>query len=120
MKYTRLYADSDGETHFEDVEVEFEEGQVRPDGVRLGISVPQPNSGHYFIESYSEFFADYHSTPRKQWFIVLSGSGEFGVSDGQVRRFEPGMVFLVDDMASKGHTSWTVEPGNVMIVGLEE
>ena len=28
MKYTRLYADSDGETHFEDVEVEFEEGII--------------------------------------------------------------------------------------------
>ncbi len=27
MKYTLLYADSGGETHFEDVDVEFEEGK---------------------------------------------------------------------------------------------
>ena len=29
MKYTRLYANPDGETHFEDVDVEFNDGQIR-------------------------------------------------------------------------------------------
>ena len=36
MKYTRLYADSDGETHFENVDVAFNDGQVRSGGPKLG------------------------------------------------------------------------------------
>ena len=50
----------------------------------------------------------------------MSGTGEFGASDGNVLRFTPGDVILVDDMASKGHTSRMFEPGNIMLVGLDE
>ncbi len=120
MKYTRLYADSDGETHFEDVEEEFEEGKIWSRSPRLGLSTPQPTSDSFFLTSYSEFFTDYHPTPRKQWFVILSGVGEFGASDGEVLRLEPGVVVLLDDMDSKGHTSRVIEPGNVMFVGLAE
>ena len=120
MKYTRLYADSDGETHFEDVEVEFHDGKVVPEAQRTGLSIPQPLSNSFFVEVYDVYFADFHPTPRKQWFVPLSWVGEFGTSDGQTRRFRSGDVILVDDMASKGHTSRHIEPGTVMLVGLEE
>ena len=50
----------------------------------------------------------------------MSGRGEFGASDGEVLRLEPGVVVLLDDMDSKGHTSRVLEPINAMFVGLEE
>jgi hypothetical protein len=120
MNYTRLYADSDGETHFEDVEVEFHVGNVTPQGQPLGISAAQPTSDSLFVEINEAYFADYHPAPRKQWIVPLSWVGEFGCSDGETRRFKSGDVILVDDLDSKGHTARHIEPGTVMFVGLEE
>ena len=120
MKYTRLYADSDGETHFEDVEVEFGEGTIRSGGPQLGLSAQQQTSICFFAKQGPTSFRDYHPTPRKQWAVKLSGIGEFGASDGEVRQFKAGDVVLLDDMDSKGHLARAVEPGNAMFVGLEE
>ena len=120
MKYTRLYSDSDGETHFEDVEVEFQQRPVRPNGPDVELSAPLRASNSLFIQNPTGFFGDFHPTPRRQWFVTLAGIVEFGVSDGEVRRFELGDVILVDDVASKGHTSRVIEGGNAMLVGLEE
>ena len=77
MKYTRLYADSDGETHFENVDVAFNDGHVRSGGPKLGLSAPQQTSDCFFLETAggSTPFRDYHPTPRKQWFVVLSVNG---------------------------------------------
>ena len=62
MKYTRLYADSDGETHFENVDVEFNDGQIRSGGPTIGLSTPQPSSDCFFLETTggSTPFLDYH------------------------------------------------------------
>jgi quercetin dioxygenase-like cupin family protein len=120
MKYTRLYADSDGETHFEDVEVEFGDGQIRSGGPVVGLSAPQKTSDCFFAERGDTSFRDYHPTPRKQWFVRLAGVGEFGASDGEVRQFKAGDVVLLDDMNSKGYITRAVELGNIMFVGLEE
>ena len=105
MKYTRLYANPDGETHFEDVDVEFNDGQIRSGGPTMGLSAPQPSSDCFFLETTGgcTAFRDYHPTPRKQWFVVLSGSMEFGTSDGEVRNFESGAAILLDDRNTKGH-----------------
>ncbi len=122
MKYTRLYADPDGETHFEDVDVEFNDGQIRSGGPTIGLSAPQQTSDCFFLETSggSTPFRDYHPTPRTQWFVRLAGVGELGASDGEVRQFNSGDVVLLDNMDSKGHCTRDVEPGNVMIMGLEE
>ena len=67
----RLYADSNGETHFEDVEVEFAEGTVSSGSNPGGLAAPQPTSNSFFATDYSTFFVDSHPTPRTQWFAVL-------------------------------------------------
>ena len=122
MEYTRLYADSGGETHFENVDVEFNDGQIRSGGPTMGLSAPQPSSDCFFLETTggSTAFRDYHPSPRKQWFVVLSGSMEFGTSDGEVRKFESGAAILLDDMNTKGHITRRLEECNVMFVGLED
>jgi hypothetical protein len=37
--------------------------------------------------------------------VNLSGGVEIEVSDGEVRRFEAGSVFLAEDVTGKGHKS---------------
>ncbi len=120
MKYTRIFADSDGETHLEEVEVESAEGKVVSGGAPARLSTPRPTTDSIFVDYYSPFFNDYHPSPRKQWFVLLSGMWEFGVSGGEVLRLEPGGVVLLDDMDSKGHTGRVIEPCNVMFVGLAD
>jgi hypothetical protein len=120
MKYTHLYVDSEGETHFEDVEVEFEESKIWSGSPQQGFSMRWPTSESFFVTNYTEFFTYYHPTPLKQWMVVLSGTGEFGASDGEVRGFGPGDVVLLDDTDSLGHTTRGFEPVSVMFVGLEE
>ena len=51
----RLYADSDGETHFEDVEIEFADGTVTSGSNPGGLSAPQPSSDSFFATYYSAF-----------------------------------------------------------------
>ena len=116
----RLYADSDSETHFEDVKVEFAEGTVTSGSNPGGLAAPQPTSDSFFATYHSVCSVDYQPTPRTQRFVVLSLVREFGASDGEVRRVECGDVVPLDDMDSKGHTSRVIEPGNVMFVGLAD
>lgn len=115
-----MYADSDGETHFEDVEIEFLDGTVTSSNNLGRLSEHQPTSDSFFCTYYRPFFVDYHPTPRKQWSVVLSLVWEFGASDGDGRRLGCGDMVLLDDTDSKGHTSRVIEPGNVMFVGLED
>ena len=47
----------------------------------------------------------WHTAPRRQWCITLSGSVEIGIGDGTVKTFGPGDVFLAEDTTGQGHTA---------------
>jgi quercetin dioxygenase-like cupin family protein len=56
-------------------------------------------------------FSDWHTAPRRQYVITLSGEVEIGLGDGTVHRFGPGHVNFVEDLTGQGHTTRIV--GNV-------
>lgn len=58
---------------------------------------------------------DGHPAPRRQFVLVSAGEVEVTVSDGEVRRFGPGSVFLDDD-TGKGHRTRAVGPGGCVVV----
>ncbi len=100
MKIHRLYADDKGESHFEDMEVEFTEtgraGRLSP---RL------PATGIIFREVPSDYDLDWHPAPRRQYIINLDAGVQITASDGEVRRIGAGEVLLVEDTWGKGHLS---------------
>jgi hypothetical protein len=49
MKYTRIYADADGESHFEDVEVQFQEVDFAPPAPPLNLSSFKPATQYGFV-----------------------------------------------------------------------
>jgi hypothetical protein len=49
------------------------------------------------------FRSDWHPAPSKRFVMVLSGVMEVEVSDGQRRKFAPGSVNLVTDIAGRCH-----------------
>ena len=100
MKYTRIYADAKGESHFEDVEVPM---KTAPNNTGL-ISDMVTAKGVMFRSS-GDYFIDWHNAPRRQFVVNLTGSVEIVASDGRKRVLGPGSILLADDTTGKGHTS---------------
>jgi quercetin dioxygenase-like cupin family protein len=101
--YTRLYATPDGETHFQDVELDFAPSIVVAGLPQLDVARPLTVRALVFAELGKGFSSDWHPAPQRQFVIVLAGEMELTVTDGQVRRFGPGGVFLAEDTTGKGH-----------------
>ncbi|MGH8226413.1 MAG: hypothetical protein ACREU3_00695 [Steroidobacteraceae bacterium] len=51
---------------------------------------------------------DWHRAPRRMWLIVVQGMARVTAGDGEVRRFGPGSVLLMDDTTGKGHITQAI------------
>jgi len=102
--YARLYADAKGESHFSDEEMELKSvnfaSPAPPD-----ISAFTPAKHFVLLHAPAGWFGDWHPTPYRQFFFILLGEVEVRASDGDVRRFSPGSVLLVEDTTGRGHTT---------------
>jgi len=116
MKYVRVYADANGESHFEDVKVEFNLADFAPPALPLNISDFMPTSQMGFLRASPGWYGDWHPAPRRQFIIYLAGESEAEVSDGEIRHFGPGSVTLVEDTWGKGHQSRAVSSCDVQCV----
>jgi len=107
MKYTRLYTDPGGETHFEDIDVDF---SLRG---RAGDQAPpfEAKALQFQRTKGEQNAVDWHTAPRSQFIIQVSGGTEREVSDGEVRRFGPRTIILVEDTTGKGHITRTIDDG---------
>ena len=103
MKYVRIYAGPDGESHFENIEVDLNQS-----GAASFLSEVVPASGLVFRRNLPEYNLDWHPAPRGQFVINLTGEVEIVASDGEVRRFGPGSIMHADDTTGKGHQSRAV------------
>lgn len=104
MTYIRLYAGPDGESHFEDVEIDLPE--ETPWGSVL--STMMPAKGIIFRRSPVGHFIDWHVAKSRRFVITVSGVGEKTASDGEVRRLGPGSILLAEDTTGKGHITRVV------------
>lgn len=103
MKYTVLYPDSDGNSHFKDVEVEFEPVNFAPPAPLVSLSPFIPASQFVFFKIPSGWFGDWHPAPKRQFFCCLIGEAELTTTDGEKRVFRSGDIFLLEDITGKGH-----------------
>ena len=90
MKIHHLYADAQGESHFEDVEIEF--GQATPSG---RLSERGAATGIIFREVPPTYDLDWHNAPRRQYIINLDNGVQITASDGETRVINAGEVLLV-------------------------
>ena len=104
MTIIRLYADEKGESHFEDIEVEFE--APTPSG---RVSARKPATGIIFREVPASDDLDWHPAPRRQYIINLDAGVQLTASDGESRRVKAGEVVLVEDTWGKGHLSKAID-----------
>ncbi len=104
MQITRVYTGDDGCSHFEDIEIELEDL-----GASGRISAPWAASAVMFREVDGDYALDYHTAPRRQLVINLSGRVDIEVGDGTVRRLGSGSILLAEDTTGQGHISRNVE-----------
>jgi quercetin dioxygenase-like cupin family protein len=104
MKYTRIYSDEFGDSHFEEVEVRLtDSGQVG------FLSDTFSVSGFQFRVSNPEYNWDLHNASAKQFVILLDGEIEITTSLGEITNFKSGDILLVEDTEGKGHKAKNVK-----------
>jgi hypothetical protein len=93
---TRLYTGPDGQTHAEEIEA------LSPDGGNNAYKL-MANSGAMLNRAPPGRVADWHTAPRRQYVITLSGHGQVELIDGTKIDLGPGSIDLAEDLTGKGH-----------------
>lgn len=105
MQYVRLYADADGETHFQQVPLDFNEADYRPPSPMVFVSHALQAGALQFVRTPSGWSGDNIHPPQHEFFFCLEGQVELRASDGDTRTFGPGDAVLIEDTDGKGHAS---------------
>lgn len=103
MKIHHLYTDDLGESHFEDLDIEYVE--TTPSG---SYAERIPATGIIFRQVAPTYELDWHNAPRRQYIINLDNGVQITASDGEARQIGAGEVILVEDTTGKGHLSKAV------------
>jgi quercetin dioxygenase-like cupin family protein len=107
---TRIYTGTDGLTHSERVEMKLTSNgtsTMKATGVEFS-SRPTAPAG------------DWHTGPRRQFVITLSGRAELEVANGQKVPIEPGNINLIEDTTGKGHITHNIADRIVVTIPLED
>ena len=118
MEYIRLFADDGGESHFEDVEIEFADREYISSAPPLGLSSMTPATEFGFMKVPAGWESDWHPSAARNFFVVVSGEWKVTASDGETRQFGPQSLLLVEDMTGKGHRSRVVSDSIVVTTRL--
>ena len=105
FQITRVYSDSNGDSHFEDIEIPLKEaGSVG----RLSNMISA--KGIIFREVEPSYDWNFHTAPQKQYIVLLNGEIEIETSLGVKRIFKAGEILLVEDTTGKGHKKRNLQP----------
>jgi len=103
VKVTRVYSDTSGQSHFEDLTIEL---QLHD---QLGhLSDECDVDKLIFRENGPGYDYDWHCAPARQYVVMLDGQTEIEVSDGEKRTFVGGDILLLEDTTGRGHRTRTV------------
>lgn len=97
---TRIYTGADGQTHAEEIDIKLTPGASMGE-----LSQPVKVSALEFRRTPPNYFFDWHTAPRRQYVVTLSGRGEIELMGGKKIPLEPGHVLLAEDLTGKGHIS---------------
>ena len=119
--FVRVYTGEDGKSHMEEIDPPFEPF-IDVEGAHGDGTPMEAATGITFRRGAPGYFLDFHTAPRRQYTITLSGEIEIGTGDGTVRRFGPGSVLLAEDLTGQGHTTRVVsrEPRVYIVVPLTD
>jgi mannose-6-phosphate isomerase-like protein (cupin superfamily) len=114
QRITRIVPDSNGVSHFQDLELSLRSHPAIPrtDAVRV-------KSASFILAE--DVNMPIHPAPRRQFVVVLTGAIEIQCGDSEVRRISAGEVLLVEDVSGAGHSFRTVsEPTRLINLPLAD
>src|SRR6476660_4839875 len=103
---TRIYTGPDGLSRAEQVPMKMNGGvtdMMKATGAQFSRRPPGPAS-------------DWHTGPRRQFVITLSGHAELEVAGGRKVAVGPGHITLIEDITGKGHITKNVGPDDRIVV----
>ena len=110
IKMTRIYTGTDGLSHSEQIEM-----KLTPNGT----STMKATSAEFSSRPAAPA-GDWHTGPRRQFVITLSGRAELEVGNGQKVPIEPGNINLIEDTTGKGHITHNIADRIVVTIPLED
>ncbi len=108
MRFTRVYADEAGESHFDEIPVALAPVEFAPPAPAFDVSAPLEAARMMFAELPPGWCGEPHPVPRPHFYLPVSGELEIGTSDGEIRLLGPGSIALFEDTTGKGHTTRVV------------
>lgn len=117
-RYVRIYADSEGESHFSDEEMELRSVSYAPPRA-FDLSAFTPAKQFALLVVPAGWIGGWGPVPHRVFFFYLVGEGEIRVSDGEVRRFGPGSILFEEDTTGKGHAARNIGDEALMGVVVE-
>jgi len=104
MKVTRVYADANGDSRFEEVEVPLtDRGEIGRLSENIQVTTLQMRTVS------ADYDYDFHHAPQRQYIVLLDGGVEIESSLGAVRQFQTGEILLMEDTSGKGHRTRNLE-----------
>ncbi|HEY0184755.1 MAG TPA: hypothetical protein VGC09_18290 [Rhodopila sp.] len=117
MQFTRIYADVQGESHFDDVEMPLQ--LIIPAAGLRPIKASPPiiaRHAQFLIAPTAAIDKDWHPAPARQFALFLKGALDVDVSDGQTRTFAQGSFLFLEDTWGKGHRNRAVDNEDILWV----
>lgn len=109
MKFPRIYADEQGETHIGVLDVPEREARVGPPPNPVGqMTETEAVSTFVVFSALAGTEVPPHNAPQPYICIVLSGEGEVATSDGKTLRLGAGELIYCDDISGKGHVTRSI------------
>ena len=103
-KHVRIYTDETGESHFEDLDTELVFMDFAPPAAPVAIAPFLTGGMMQWLSAPLGWEGDApHPVAKRSLFITTQGEYEVTASDGDVRKFREGSVFLLEDTWGKGH-----------------
>ena len=107
---TRIYTRPDGLSHSEQIEM-----KLTPNGTSA-----MKATGVEFSSRPAAPAGDWHTGPRRQFVITLSGRAELEVAGGKKVPIGPGNINLIEDTTGKGHITHNIDDRIVVTIPLAE
>jgi hypothetical protein len=98
-KLINIYTSADGESHVRTVEISNQAGEIPVTGMTARAYARSMSSN-----------ADWHTAPRKQFAINMSGTLEVELSDGSRQQIGQGDLVYLEDLTGKGHVTRVLSP----------
>jgi hypothetical protein len=123
VRVPKVTNDGSGGTRFDELDVPQTETPNAQNVPSLLVSTAIAASGAVFVTVPVEVRQmQPHPAPRRQFVVVLDGEFEIGTTDGRKRSLTPGMIALMDDVETRGHTTTvrSTGPATFLAIPLED